>query len=163
MKELAVPNYQLELADIDTRPLSYAQAEPEEENMEVVEVVVAGHICLDIIPTFVGDSVVFAPGRLIEAGKAILATGGPVSNTGLALHKLGITTRLMGKVGDDLFGQAILQIIESYGSGLAGGMVTGPGEASSYSIIISPPGIDRTFIHAPGCNDTFGADAVRYD
>jgi sugar/nucleoside kinase (ribokinase family) len=42
-------------------------------------------------------------------------------------------------------------------------MVVAPGEASSYSIIISPPGIDRTFIHAPGCNDTFGADDVRYD
>src|SRR5207237_5368031 len=42
-------------------------------------------------------------------------------------------------------------------------MVTGPGEASSYSVIISPPVIDRTFIHAPGCNDTFGADDIRYD
>ncbi len=163
MSELAVPNYQLDLADIDTRPLSDAEAEPEEESIEVVEAVVAGHICLDIIPTLVGDSIVLAPGRLIEAGKAILATGGPVSNTGLALHKLGITTRLMGKVGDDLFGQAILSIIESYEPGLAGGMVIAPGEASSYSVIISPPGIDRTFIHAPGCNDTFGADDIRYD
>jgi sugar/nucleoside kinase (ribokinase family) len=69
----------------------------------------------------------------------------------------------MGKVGDDLFGQAILSIIESYEPGLAGGMVIAPGEASSYSVIISPPGIDRTFIHAPGCNDTFGADDIRYD
>ncbi len=163
MSELAVPNYQLELADIDTRPLAYAEAEPEEESIAVVEAVVAGHICLDIIPTLVGDSLVFAPGRLIEAGKAILATGGPVSNTGLALHKLGVTTRLMGKLGDDLFGQAILSIIESYEPGLAGGMVIAPGEASSYSVIISPPGIDRTFIHAPGCNDTFGADDIRYD
>ncbi|HZT99450.1 MAG TPA: PfkB family carbohydrate kinase [Ktedonobacteraceae bacterium] len=163
MSELAVPNYQLELADIDTRPLAYAEAEPEEESIAVVEAVVAGHICLDIIPTLVGDSLVFAPGRLIEAGKAILATGGPVSNTGLALHRLGVTTRLMGKLGDDLFGQAILSIIESYEPGLAGGMVIAPGEASSYSVIISPPGIDRTFIHAPGCNDTFGADDIRYD
>src|SRR2546427_4007846 len=99
MSELAVPNYQLELADIDTRPLSYAQAEPDEENIEVVEAVVAGHICLDIIPTLVGDSVVFAPGRLIEAGEAILATGGPVSNTRLALHQLWVTNRFIGKMG----------------------------------------------------------------
>jgi sugar/nucleoside kinase (ribokinase family) len=69
----------------------------------------------------------------------------------------------MGKVGDDLFGQAILSIIESYGPGLAEGMITAPGEASSYSVIISPPGIDRAFIHAPGCNDTFSADDVDYD
>jgi sugar/nucleoside kinase (ribokinase family) len=163
MSKLAVPDYQLDLADIDTRPLPYEQAEPEEESIEVVEAVVAGHICLDIIPTLVGDALVFAPGRLIEAGKAILATGGPVSNTGLALHKLGITTRLMGKVGDDLFGQAILSVIEYYEPGLAGGMIIAQREASSYSVIISPPGVDRTFIHAPGCNDTFGADDIRYD
>jgi sugar/nucleoside kinase (ribokinase family) len=42
-------------------------------------------------------------------------------------------------------------------------MVIAPGEASSYSVIISPPGIDRTFIHAPGCNDTFSAEDIRYD
>src|SRR5947209_17605355 len=92
----------------------------ETRRSEEVEAVVAGHICLDIIPTLVGDSVVFAPGRLIEAGKAIVATGGPVSNTGLALHKLGVTTRLMGKVGDYLLGPAILSIIETYAPGLTG-------------------------------------------
>src|SRR5207244_7152333 len=89
--------------------------------------------------------------------------GGAVSNTGLARHKFGISTGLMGKVGSDLFGQAILQIVESYGSGLSKGMVVVPSESSSYSIIISPPNADRMLIHAPGCNATFGADDVRYD
>ncbi len=103
------------------------------------EAVVAGHICLDVIPTLVGGGVVFMPGQTVEAGPAVFATGGPVSNTGLALHKLGVSTRLMGKAGDDLFGQAILQIIESHGPGLAEGMVVVPGEYSSYSIILSSP------------------------
>jgi sugar/nucleoside kinase (ribokinase family) len=133
------------------------------EEVEEVEAVVAGHICLDIIPTLAGDDISFAPGRLIEAGKAMLATGGPVSNTGLALHKLGVSTRLMGKVGDDLFGQATLQVLESFGHGLASGMVIAPGEASSYSVIINLPHTDRIIIHAPNSNDTFGADDVRYD
>jgi sugar/nucleoside kinase (ribokinase family) len=133
------------------------------DETEKIEAVVAGHICLDIIPTLRGDDISFAPGRLIEAGKAVLATGGPVSNTGLALHKLGVNTRLMGKVGDDLFGQATLQVIESFGRGLASGMVIAPGEASSYSVIINLPKTDRIIIHAPNCNDTFGADDVRYD
>jgi sugar/nucleoside kinase (ribokinase family) len=146
---------------VDIKPLALPIAG--DRHFEEVEAVVAGHICLDIIPTLVGDDVSFAPGRLVEAGKAIMATGGPVSNTGLALHKLGVTTRLMGKVGDDLFGQATLQIVESFGRGLASGMVIAPGEASSYSVIINPPKIDRIIIHAPNCNDTFGVDDVRYD
>ena len=70
------------------------------------EAIVAGHICLDILPTLTGGSIAFAPGRSIEAGKALLSTGGPVSNTGLAMHVLGVRTGLIGKVGDDLFGQA---------------------------------------------------------
>ncbi len=127
------------------------------------EAVVAGHICLDIIPTLIGDSIALTPGRLIEAGEAIISTGGPVSNTGLALHKLGITTGLMGKVGNDLFGQAILEIVGSYGATLTGSMIVSPGEASSYSIILSHPTSDRVIIHAPGCNDTFSPDDVRYD
>ncbi|MCK4602884.1 MAG: carbohydrate kinase family protein, partial [Phycisphaerae bacterium] len=60
---------------------------------EQVQVVVAGHICLDIIPTFSelkGDlAAAFVPGNLINVGPAVTATGGAVSNTGLALHRLG--------------------------------------------------------------------------
>lgn len=126
-------------------------------------VVVAGHICLDVIPTLVGGMTMFMPGQTVEAGRPVFSTGGNVSNTGLALHKLGVPTRLMGKVGDDLFGQAIMEIIESHGTRLSEGMIVVPGEFSSYSIILSTPNADRMFIHAPGCNATFCADDVDYD
>jgi len=127
-----------------------------------MEAIVAGHICLDVFPTLVGGSVQFKPGQTVEAGPVVFSTGGAVSNTGLALHKLGVSTGLMGKVGSDLFGQAILHIVESHGQGLSKGMVVVPGESSSYSIILSPPNADRMLIHAPGCNATFGAGDVRY-
>ncbi len=146
------------VAEIHTQPLPV----PKLDVVEPVEAIVAGHICLDIIPTLTGNTP-FAPGRLIEAGKALLATGGPVSNTGLALHRLGVKTQLMGKVGNDLFGQAILQIIRTHEPELATGMVVAAGEESSYSVIISAPNTDRVILHAPGCNDTFRASDVYYD
>ncbi len=133
------------------------------------EAVVAGHICLDVIPTLAVNTGTtarttwFLPGQTIEAGPVIFATGGAVSNTGLALHKLGISTRLMGKVGPDLFGQAILQIVASHGTRLSDGMLIADGESSSYSIILSPSNADRMLIHAPGCNATFSADDIRYE
>ena len=133
------------------------------QTIPAIEAVVAGHICLDVFPTLVGGAVLFRPGQTVEAGPVVFSTGGAVSNTGLALHKLGVSTRLMGKVGSDLFGQEILQILESHGPSLSEGMVVEPGESSSYSIILSPPNADRMLIHAPGCNATFGADDVRYD
>jgi sugar/nucleoside kinase (ribokinase family) len=158
MKEIEKQLFRQEgLPEQSTQPL------PVPLRVEKVEAVVAGHICLDIMPTLIGSAVALTPGRLIEAGKAVLSTGGSVSNTGLALHKLGLSTRLMGKVGTDLFGQAIIQILESFDTGLARGMVVVPGEFSSYSVIISPSQSDRIIIHSPGSNDTFGAEDVRYD
>jgi len=127
------------------------------------EAVVAGHICLDVFPTLGGGTVLFRPGQTVEAGPVVFSTGGAVSNTGLALHKLGIVTRLMGKIGGDLFGQAIRQILESYAPGLSGDMIIADSEASSYSIILSSPRADRMLIHAPGCNATFGADDMHYE
>jgi sugar/nucleoside kinase (ribokinase family) len=129
--------------------------------------VVAGHICLDIIPGLShlapGQfATSFRPGQLIEVGPAVFSTGGPVSNTGLALHTLGVPTQLMGKLGADLFGQAVRDIVSSYGQDLAAGMLVDEHSSTSYSLIISPPGQDRTFLHHPGANDTFCGDDVRY-
>jgi sugar/nucleoside kinase (ribokinase family) len=125
--------------------------------------VVAGHICLDIIPTLASDRFSFSPGQLLEVGPAILSTGGPVSNTGLALHKLGIATRLMGKVGNDFFGRTIQKIIERYDPDLTEGMIEVQGEISSYSIILSSSDADRMLLHCPGCNDTFGSNDIDYE
>jgi len=126
--------------------------------------VVSGHICLDVIPALralEGDvASLLAPGKLVDVGAAVLSTGGAVSNTGLALHRLGVPVRLAGKVGEDLFGRAILDILRGHGPGLADGMIVAAGEASSYTIVISPPGIDRIFLHCPGANDTFAAEDV---
>ncbi|MFS0726741.1 carbohydrate kinase family protein [Paenibacillus sp. 1P07SE] len=123
-------------------------------------VIAAGHVCLDIIPAITGASFGLVPGKLVNVGEAMLSTGGSVPNTGLALHRLGVPVRLMGKVGGDAFGEAILTAIRQEHQGLADGMIVAPGEASSYSIVISPPGVDRMFLHCTGANDTFGADDV---
>jgi sugar/nucleoside kinase (ribokinase family) len=132
------------------------------------DAVVAGHICLDVIPNLADIAqdkleTMFLPGRLVEVGRVAFSSGGPVSNTGLALNKLGIKTQLMGKVGDDLFGQAVKKIVNSYDPHLAEGMAVTKTASTSYTIIINLPGVDRIFLHCPGANDTFGADDVRYD
>jgi sugar/nucleoside kinase (ribokinase family) len=126
--------------------------------------IAAGHICIDVIPTFEerkgGLRDLLVPGKLLEVGPAVTSTGGSVSNTGLALHRLGVVTGLMGKIGEDLFGRAILDILKAHDPLLAEGMIVSPDAQTSYTIVISPPGMDRFFLHAPGANDTYGADDV---
>ena len=128
--------------------------------------VVAGHICLDIIPQIGGTAAEFRanfqPGRLAFVGPALFSTGGAASNTGLALAQLGIDVRIMGKVGDDAIGEMIRQIVAARGRGPAAGMIIDPAVSSSYTIVISPPDTDRSFIHYPGANDAFDATDIRY-
>jgi sugar/nucleoside kinase (ribokinase family) len=130
------------------------------------EIIVAGHICLDVIPSMQGSNrgqgigELLAPGKLVDVGPVHLSTGGTVSNTGLALHRLGLPVKLMGKIGNDLFGDAITGILKGYGESLSDGMIVAEGEHSSYSLVISPPEVDRIFLHCTGANDTFTAEDV---
>jgi sugar/nucleoside kinase (ribokinase family) len=124
------------------------------------DAVVAGHISLDLFPELPGP-VAYEPGRLTVVGPALISTGGSVSNTGLALHRLGVPVRLVANVGDDLFGRALLEALAQFDSDLGAEIHVSAGEVTSYTIAISPPGVDRTFLHCPGANLTFCADDVR--
>ena len=130
--------------------------------------VIAGHICLDVIPdlsAMAGASFErhFQPGRLVEVGPVLFSTGGPVANTGLAMQRLGMAVQLMGKVGDDLYGGAVRRLVSAVDPHLADGMIVDPAVQTSYTIVVNPPGIDRIFLHHAGANNTFRAQDVRYD
>ena len=122
------------------------------------KIIAAGHICIDITPMFprgirckeLGDLLV--PGKLINMDGADIHTGGSVANTGLALKKLGANVQLLGKVGNDAFGGMIANILEEYG---AGGLIVDENSATSYSVVLAVPGVDRIFLHDPGANNTF--------
>lgn len=119
-------------------------------------IVVAGHLCLDVIPTL-PSSRALEPGALVETGPVSFSTGGAVANVGLSLAKLGLQPVLVAKIGDDPFGEILRsKLADRAGSASeAGGVSAARGESTSYSIVLNPPGSDRTFLHHPGCNDTF--------
>ena len=130
------------------------------------KVIVSGHICIDITPSIAaqGDKAlgeILMPGKLLQTGGAFISTGGAVANTGLAMKKFGADVKLIGKVGDDEFGDMILNILKKHGAD--SGMVKAKGENSSYSVVLAIPGIDRMFLHCPGANNTFSASDVSVD
>jgi sugar/nucleoside kinase (ribokinase family) len=126
------------------------------------DVMAAGHICLDIIPQFLNGNgsvrfdQMFKPGRLINTGQAAISTGGPVSNTGINMKTLGNRVAFCACVGDDLIGRIIIDILNRNGN--AEGIKVLQDKASSYTVVIAPPGIDRIFLHNPGTNNFFSAD-----
>ena len=130
------------------------------------KIIVAGHICLDITPVFASGKTqplasVLTPGKLVQMKDVNISTGGAVANTGLALKVLGADAELMGKVGDDEFGQIVLDRLRKYGA--VGGMLVSADSSTSYSVVIAPPGTDRIFLHNPGANDTFRAKDLDFE
>jgi len=129
-----------------------------------MDIVIAGHICLDIIPDWrIGSIKTIIPGHILEMSGLKLSAGGAVANTGIALKKLGINTALLGKVGADAFGKVILEILKKEDKTLAENMIISGNEVSSYTIVLNPPDTDRIFLHYPGPNHTFTANDIPYE
>ncbi|NWG16786.1 MAG: carbohydrate kinase family protein [Chloroflexi bacterium] len=130
----------------------------------MADVIVSGHLCLDLIPRMenVALGALGVPGRLSEVGALDFATGGAVSNTGLALHRLGVNVRLMATVGDDLIGQVITRILEDRDPALTQLITIAPGQPGSYSVVLSPQRVDRIFLHCTGTNSAFGVANIDF-
>ncbi len=131
---------------------------------EQFDVIVSGHLCLDMIPEMdnVPLDALATPGHLFETGPLIFATGGAVSNTGQALHHLGVKAGLMSTIGDDMLGQTILSLIRARGAQLTDLITVRPGHTSSYTIVLAPQKADRTFLHHAGPNNTFGLNDIDF-
>ena len=127
---------------------------------------VAGHLCLDLIPELGGAlsrgaEQIFRPGELTNVGRMVFSLGGPVANTGIGLQIFGNTVGFMARVGDDPIGQIIIELLASYGE--TTGIKISPGEESSYTLVIAPRGLDRSFLHYTGTNDSFCLSDVDFD
>lgn len=120
--------------------------------------IVAGHICLDMTPVIENKSAsrveeFFVPGRLLKTEAADVHTGGCVANTGLGMKVLGADVKLIAKVGNDAFGEMVSNILNQYDAGED--LVVSEDKATSYSMIMAVPGIDRIILHHSGVNDHF--------
>jgi len=124
------------------------------------QAVVAGHICLDLLPDLMSRRLDLTPGALRVVGPMTVAPGGSVSNTGLALHRLGVASRLVARIGEDPLGTVLRGALENESAGLGDGLVVRLGEGTSYSVLLASAETDRIVIHYPGANDGFSATDV---
>ena len=134
-----------------------------------IDLISAGHICLDITPRFPDSAAgrgldkLLRPGALIFMDGVTLSTGGACANVGLCARRMGLNVALMGKCGDDMLGKTLLNVLAGYSPAAAEGMAVTAGEQTSYSVVLAPPSSDRIFLHCPGANDTFSAADVDLD
>ena len=98
-------------------------------------------------------------GTLVPTETMQLSLGGCCSNAALDLARLGIRVGAAGCVGDDVFGQFVVDTLARGGVDV-GGVHKVDGINTASSMVINVRGEDRRFISSAGANHRFTVDHI---
>jgi sugar/nucleoside kinase (ribokinase family) len=99
-------------------------------------------------------------GELLVTDDFLMQAGGCAANVAVALSKLGVDSRVVGKVGRDSFGDFVVSALAGYGIDVS---FIGRSETlgTAKTVIVPVAGDDRRYIHTVGANaDLRGRDFV---
>lgn len=135
--------------------------------MKIYDAVIAGYICVDLIPQFRQQEGIntikemMRPGRLIELDGMEITLGGLVPNTGLAMLRFSNKVYLNGLLGKDILGGIVEGRLSEYN--ILTGIENESNSGTAFGIVIAPPGIDRIFLESPGSNEFFAIHHVDFN
>jgi sugar/nucleoside kinase (ribokinase family) len=101
-------------------------------------------------------------GRLALVERMELHTGGCAANTGAALARLGVDTAIIGKVGNDGFGDFIVRRLAEQGADTRGVVHDAVTATSATMVMVHSDG-ERSFVHYYGTNATLSLADVDMD
>src|SRR5262245_41163172 len=112
-------------------------------------IVVADHVCTPIprLPD---------AGHLVMADRLLLTIGGCAANAAVDLVKMGVKAAVVGRVGGDIFGRVVAEMLRDHGVDVSSLKVS-PHADTSQTLIVNVVGEDRRFIHTFGANADFRA------
>jgi sugar/nucleoside kinase (ribokinase family) len=101
-------------------------------------------------------------GELVLADQLLLTIGGCAANVAVDLGKLGVAASVVGRVGADVFGRVVADLLREQRVDVSLMQVT-PGVDTSQTLIVNVAGEDRRFIHTFGANARFRAADIPLD
>lgn len=115
----------------------------------MADVVCVGILVADIV----GQPIDVYPerGKLALVPRIELHSGGCAANTGIALGKLGISTRVVGRVGRDGFGSFLVDELERHGLDVRG-VACDEIASTSATMVMVHSDSERSFLHCRGAN-----------
>jgi len=124
-----------------------------------VAIVVFGSINMDLV---VRTPRLPTPGETLTGHTFFTAPGGKGANQAVACARLGAPTRMVGRVGDDLFGEQLRASLRSFGV-QDDGVLTTPGP-SGVALIAVDDLAENTIVIVPGANGSVSiADIPRLE
>jgi sugar/nucleoside kinase (ribokinase family) len=112
-------------------------------------IIVADHVCTPV-------SHVPAAGELVMADRILLTIGGCAANAAVDLVKMDVRAAVAGRVGNDVFGRVVADLLRESGVDVGGILVSSTTDTSQ-TLIVNVAGQDRRFIHTFGANAEFSA------
>ncbi len=124
-----------------------------------MEVTCAGILVADIVRRFRQRA---EPGRLVTLEEPItLHVGGCAANTGIDLAKMGVDSKVVGRIGDDYWGRFVIESLRSYPRLDVAGVRIGKGEMTATTDIeVDMETGERTFYHFIGANASFSINDI---
>ncbi len=113
-------------------------------------VVCLGNVLVDILVKPVEQ--LPALGGLLPVDHIEMAMGGCASNTAVALSRLGVSTSLWGKLGQDFFSDFALKELKKAGVETSGVILDKVAETSATVVLVNR-NAQRSFLHAMAAND----------
>lgn len=112
-------------------------------------IIVADHVCSPIahLP---------AAGELVMTERMLLTIGGCAANAAVDLAKMGVRAAVVGRVGGDIFGRVVADMLREHEVDVSAVTIT-PQAETSQTLIVNVAGQDRRFIHTFGANADFQA------
>jgi sugar/nucleoside kinase (ribokinase family) len=102
------------------------------------------------------------PGELVLTDDCQLHIGGCASNVAIDLARLGVSSRVVGCIGDDPLGGFVRDQLTAEGVDV-GGLLPTNGAPTSQTLVVNVQGEDRRFIHLIGANSRLNADMLPLD
>jgi sugar/nucleoside kinase (ribokinase family) len=127
-------------------PLHYMHPAPD---VLCAGIIVADHVCTPI-------SHLPGPGELAMAERMLLTLGGCAANTAVDLAKMGVRSAVAGRVGADLFGRIVGDMLKEAKVETSALKAVGD-QDTSQTLIVNVAGQDRRYIHTFGANSGFRA------
>lgn len=123
----------------------------------MAEVICVGILVADVIARPVDEYP--APGHLNLCDEIRPSIGGCAANTGIGLQRLGVQSAVIGKVGQDGFGDMVCNTLRAEGVDFSGVRFDAQA-ATSATMVTVRSDAERAFIHSVGANATMRPEDV---
>jgi sugar/nucleoside kinase (ribokinase family) len=121
-----------------------------------VDVVCLGILVADVIARPVDE---LPHGTVSLMNEISVHGGGCALNTATGLARLGLSVLVVGKVGEDTFGDFVVGLLDERGLDTRG-VLRDPAVPTSATVVLVDRAGERSFLHLPGANGALGAEEL---